>query len=133
MMARIANARVLCRLFAVLQRRQLSFMEEVRSGGGRTAALFGEEDAVRVMELASPVTHVTSSSPPFLMVHGTADRTVPVQQSDDLHALFQEKNSQDVTYLRIDGAGHGVFRQHASETVPAMREFFDRTLRKGSK
>ena len=32
-----------------------------------------------------------------------------MQQSDDLHALFQEKNSQDVTHLRIDGAGHGVF------------------------
>ena len=85
------------------------------------------------MELASPVTHVTSSSPPFLMVHGTTDTTVPVQQSDDLYALFQKKNSQDVTYVRLDGAGHGVFRQHASETVPAMREFFDRVLRKGSK
>ena len=103
--------------------------EEVRSGGGRAAALFGEENTERVMELASPVTYVTSSSPPFLMVHGTSDTTVPVQQSDDLHALFQEKKSQDVTYLRIDGAGHGVFRKHASETVPAMQEFFDRVLR----
>ena len=104
--------------------------EEVRSGGGRAAALFGEEDTERAMELASPVTHVTRSSPPFLMVHGTADTTVPVQQSDDLHALFQEKKSQDVTYLRIDGAEHGVFRQHASETVPAMQKFFDRVLRR---
>lgn len=102
--------------------------EEVRSGGGRAAALFGEEDTERAMELASPVTHVTRSSPPFLMVHGTADTTVPVQQSDDLHALFQEKKSQDVTYLRIDGAGHGVFRKYSSETEPAMREFFDRVL-----
>ena len=106
--------------------------EEVRSGGGRAAALFGEEDTERVMELASPVTYVTSSSPPFLMMHGTADTTVPVQQSDDLRALFQEKNSQDVTYLRIDGAGHGVFRQYSSETEPAMREFFDRVLGGGS-
>ena len=106
--------------------------EEVRSGGGRAAALFGEEDTERAMELASPVTHVTRSSPPFLMVHGTADTTVPVQQSDDLHALFQEKKSQDVTYLRIDGAGHGVFRKYSSETEPAMREFFDRVLGGGS-
>jgi len=67
------------------------------------------------------------------MVHGTEDTTVPVLKSVDIHAIFQEKNSQDVTYLRINGSGHGVFRQHASETVPAMREFFDRTLRKGSK
>ena len=103
--------------------------EERRSGGGRAAALFGEENTERVMELASPVTYVASSSPPFLMVHGTTDTTVPVQQSDDLHSLFQEKKSQDVTYLRIDGAGHGVFRKHASETVPAMQEFFDRVLR----
>ena len=103
--------------------------EEVRSGGGRAAALFGVDNAEQVMELASPVTYVTSHSPPFLMVHGTADKTVPVQQSDDLNKLFQEHESQDVTYLRIDGAGHGVFRQHASETVPAMHEFFDRVLR----
>ena len=97
--------------------------------GDRSTALFGEQNREQVMELASPVTYVTVSSPPFLMVHGTADTTVPVQQSDDLNALFQEKESQDVTYLRIDGAGHGVLRQHASETVPAMHEFFDRVLR----
>ncbi|MBT3211975.1 MAG: alpha/beta hydrolase [Planctomycetaceae bacterium] len=106
--------------------------EEVRSGGGRAAALFGVDNTEKAMELASPVTYVTSTSPPFLMVHGTADTTVPVQQSDDLNKLFQEHESQDVTYLRIDGAGHGVFRQHASETVPAMREFFDRVLRGNS-
>jgi acetyl esterase/lipase len=106
--------------------------EEVRNGGGRDAALFGTQDVEQTMGLASPVTYVTSSSPPFLMMHGTADTTVPVQQSDDLRALFQEKNSQDVTYLRIDGAGHGVFRQYSSETEPAMREFFDRVLGRGS-
>ena len=106
--------------------------EEVRNGGGRNAALFGTQDVEQTMGLASPVTYVTSSSPPFLMMHGTADTTVPVQQSDDLRALFQEKNSQDVTYLRIDGAGHGVFRQYSSETEPAMREFFDRVLGRGS-
>ena len=103
--------------------------EEVRSGDGRAAALFGEEDTEKVMELASPVSYVTGSSPPFLMVHGTADTTVPVQQSDDLHSRFQEKKCRDVMYLRIDGAGHGVFRKHASQTVPAMHEFFDRVLR----
>ena len=104
--------------------------EEVRSGGGRAAALFGMRDVEQTMELASPVTYVTSSSPPFLMVHGTADKTVPVQQSDDLNKLFQDHESQDVTYLRIDDASHGVFRQHASETVPAMEKFFDRVLRR---
>ena len=103
--------------------------EEVRNGGGRAAALFGTQDIEQTMELASPVTYVTSGSPPFLMVHGTADTTVPVQQSDDLNTLFQEHESSDVTYLRINDAGHGVFRQHASETVPAMQEFFDRVLR----
>ena len=103
--------------------------EEVRNGGGRAVALFGEQDTEQAMELASPVTYVTNASPPFLMVHGTADKTVPVQQSDDLHSLFQKKDSQDVTYLRIEDAGHGVFRQHASETVPAMQQFFDRVLR----
>jgi hypothetical protein len=33
-------------------------------------------------------------------------------------------------YLRIDGAGHGVYGQHKKQTEPAMEEFFARTLKK---
>jgi dipeptidyl aminopeptidase/acylaminoacyl peptidase len=36
----------------------------------------------------SPITHVTSDAPPFLLVHGTADWLVPYAQSEQLHAAL---------------------------------------------
>ncbi len=37
--------------------------------------------------------------------------------------------ASNVIYIRIDGAGHGVYNEHADRTKPAMEEFFARTLR----
>jgi hypothetical protein len=36
--------------------------------------------------------------------------------------------AKDVSYIRIEGAGHGVFNQHAARTHTAMEEFFARTI-----
>jgi hypothetical protein len=38
-------------------------------------------EAPEVYRLASPVTYVRSNSPPFLLLHGTADTTVKLEQS----------------------------------------------------
>ncbi|MEK6238083.1 MAG: S9 family peptidase [Planctomycetales bacterium] len=78
---------------------------------------------------ASPMTYVHTDAPPFLVVHGTADRTVPVSQGDKFVKALQQIKA-DVAFLRYDGAGHGVFAQHGDETFPAMETFFDRVLRK---
>ncbi|MEM7147960.1 MAG: alpha/beta hydrolase [Verrucomicrobiota bacterium] len=77
----------------------------------------------------SPITHAGVDAPPFLLVHGTKDNTVPVSQSDRFEKALKEAGAKDVTYLRFDGAGHGVFSQHKDETAPAMEEFFARTLK----
>ena len=77
---------------------------------------------------ASPVTWVNENAPPFLIIHGTGDSTVPVKNGDDLNAALK-KVGADVTYLRIDGAGHGVVGQHREKTYPAMEEFFARVLK----
>jgi acetyl esterase/lipase len=39
---------------------------------------------------ASPVTHVSAGAPPFLLVHGAADRFVPCAQSERLYAALLE-------------------------------------------
>ncbi|WP_448628329.1 alpha/beta hydrolase fold domain-containing protein [Geodermatophilus sp. URMC 64] len=39
---------------------------------------------------ASPVTHVTPDAPPFLLLHGAADRFIPAVQSERLHGLLVE-------------------------------------------
>ncbi|MBT2551291.1 alpha/beta hydrolase [Arthrobacter sp. ISL-65] len=54
---------------------------------------------------ASPVTYVRPGAPPFLLVHGTADRFVPAAQSETLAAEL-EKAGADVELLLLDGADH---------------------------
>jgi len=81
---------------------------------------------------ASPITHVRPDAPPFLVIHGTADGTVPLSQGEKLVEALKEAGAKDVTFLKFDGAGHGVFQQHADQTYPAMEAFFARTLKPSS-
>ncbi|MGB0596584.1 MAG: alpha/beta fold hydrolase [Rubripirellula sp.] len=95
---------------------------------GPLSRLFGDTNVDAVKRQASPITHASDQAPPFLIIHGTADKTVPVTQGDALHRTLREAGAKDVTYMKIEGAGHGVFNQHNKRTEPAMREFFDRVL-----
>ena len=54
---------------------------------------------------ASPVNHVRPDSPPFLLLHGTADWLVPCGQSEQLAAAMQAAGAP-VTYEPVEGAGH---------------------------
>ena len=90
----------------------------------------GEADQREALIRAcSPITHVHQQAPPFLLIHGTADGTVNVKHGD-VFAEALKKAGADVTYMRIDGAGHGVYNQHSDRTKPAMETFFSRTLGK---
>lgn len=102
-----------------------------KNGNANTALsrLFGDLDADDAKKSASPVSHATDKAPPFLIIHGTGDTTVPVAQGDALERALVEAGAKDVTYMKIKGAGHGVFMQHAKKTRPAMKEFFDRVFR----
>jgi len=86
------------------------------------------EERIAMIRTCSPVTHVSKDAPPFLLIHGAADRAVNVKHGDVLAEALKSAGC-DVTYIRIDGAGHGVYNQHAGRTKPAMEEFFARTLK----
>jgi len=81
------------------------------------------EDLTKLAGLASPLTHVTGASPPFLIMHGSDDRVVPVEQSIAFNEALCAVGV-DSTLLIIDGAGHGFSR---SELTP-VKLFFDRFL-----
>ena len=77
---------------------------------------------------ASPISYVGPDAPPFLIIHGTADRTVPFSQGERFATALKNAGAKDVTFLEFEDAGHGVFGQHSDETYPAMERFFARTL-----
>lgn len=85
-------------------------------------------DSAELAKRSSPISHVKEDAPPFLLIHGTADGTVNVKHSDTFVEALKKAGANDVEYIRIDGAGHGVFNQHSNQTGPAMKAFFARTL-----
>jgi acetyl esterase/lipase len=55
---------------------------------------------------ASPVTHITPTTPPILIVQGTADQVVPFAQSVEL-AQALNANGVPNQFIPIEGAPHG--------------------------
>ena len=78
-----------------------------------------KEDAVK----QSPVSRVTPAAPPFLIIHGTQDRTVPFTQSEELYDVL-EKAGCDVTLLALDGADHADLMFFQDETWERIVQFF---------
>lgn len=77
---------------------------------------------------ANPVTYVSGSEPPFLIVHGDADRTVPWRQSELLYGALLRAGAE-VTFHTLKGAGHGGPAFQAPTVQHAVDEFFDTHLR----
>ena len=75
----------------------------------------------------SPVSKVTKEAPPFLIIHGTNDRTVPFSQSESLYEIL-EKNGCDVTFLVLEGADHADLQFFQDEVWERMISFFKEKL-----
>lgn len=84
------------------------------------------QETKEVARQASPITYVSADDPPFLVVHGTDDPTVPFNQSERLAAGLG-KAGIDVTFIRVQGGGHGGFR--SPELLRRVGLFFDKHLR----
>jgi acetyl esterase/lipase len=88
--------------------------------------------AAKRFQDASPVTHVTSDDPPFLLIHGDADKTVPYNQSEMMEAALK-KAGVTVKLVRVPGGDHGSSFPGNTEKAdwPSMMlEWFDSHLRK---
>jgi acetyl esterase/lipase len=92
---------------------------EARLLGGRIA---DKQDAARHV---SPVTYVSNDDPPFLIVHGTNDMTVPYNQSERLRDVLREAGVE-VALISVEGGGHGGFESDRLEEQ--VRKFFAKHL-----
>lgn len=91
------------------------------------APLENKDKAARV----NPITYVTKDDPPFLIVHGDVDRTVPLNQSEALFAALRQ-TSVSAHFHTIRGAGHGG-AGFAGDNIDSMvAAFFEKTLKAAS-
>ena len=91
-----------------------------------------------ILAAASAAAYVDSNDPPALLIHGTVDHTVPVQQSRDFYALLRSKGVA-AELVEIPGVDHSFIGSTPQATRAASLlalqksfAFIDRTVGPGS-
>jgi acetyl esterase/lipase len=65
-----------------------------------------ESEAGEAYRRASPMERVTGAEPPFLFIHGDADDTVPLSQSEEMSRRLKEAGVRSEVAV-LPGVGHG--------------------------
>lgn len=80
---------------------------------------------------ASPVTYASADDPPFLIMHGSNDCTVPVKQSEELQTVLAAAGVASTLHV-IQGAGHGGPAFTNAENLARVEAFLDASLKSSS-
>ncbi len=72
-----------------------------------------------VFRQASPIARVNPEAPPFLVIHGSNDRVIPVEQARAFVERLRSVSRSVVSYIELPGAGHG-FDLHDGARTGAM-------------
>jgi acetyl esterase/lipase len=100
---------------------------KVDSPEGKLVGGLVMENAEKAARL-NPITYVSKDDPPFLIIHGDSDGTVPFNQSQLLYEAMKEAGTS-VHFHTIHGAGHGGpgFTTPVVQTM--VQKFFARELK----
>ncbi|BBZ26214.1 esterase [Mycolicibacterium madagascariense] len=60
-----------------------------------------------IFRKASPIARAHADAPPFLVIHGSGDTVIPVQQARDFVTTLRNVSRAVVGYVELPGAGHG--------------------------
>lgn len=90
------------------------------------------EEKRDLAKLVSACTHASKDDPPFLIVHGEIDRTMPIRQAELLNDALT-KAGVAVTFLRVKNGDHNLTRldmePNMEEIEKRMLSFFDKFLK----
>jgi dipeptidyl aminopeptidase/acylaminoacyl peptidase len=87
-------------------------------------------DESKILEIGrqiSPITHVSADDPPTLIIHGDADKLVPIQQAESFVAKLKEAGVEARLVVK-PGAGHGW--ADLPKDMELLADWFDRHLKK---
>ncbi len=89
-----------------------------------------EEGRTSLGREISPIYFVTKQLPPTLIIHGDADRDVPLQQSESFVERARAAGATHVELIVRPGKGHGWGDfWKSTEDITAFADWFDRHLR----
>jgi acetyl esterase/lipase len=87
----------------------------------------GDDDNDPRLKAASPLTYVTNSAPPFLIIHGDSDSVVPMEHSEWLfNALKSAGNS--VEFMQVRNGDHQFFQVGPNPVSPSVPEIFNTVI-----
>ena len=93
--------------------------------GGNDGGILAHPEAAKA---ANPITYISKTSAPLLLMHGTADTVVSPSQTDLLFQALQEKGVPSQRYL-IPGAAHGGVYWVQDKVLDVITNFFDKYLK----
>jgi acetyl esterase/lipase len=103
---------------------------DVREFDPKTKRLEHLADEKKILELArriSPITHVGATSAPALIIHGDADKLVPISQAEAIVARFKEAGVPAELVVK-KGADHGW--PGLDKDLETCADWFDKHLKK---
>lgn len=98
------------------------------TGGAETKMFFEDIGPPDYLRELSPITHVAKSRIPVLLIHGSADRQMPIEQSELMAAALRSAGRQ-VEFRVLEGADHLFTPEERAATLPWVTGFLDKTIR----
>ena len=98
-----------------------------KESGVRLPFFYGDINDEQYCRYINPVSYITPAAPPFLLLHGTADTTVPFEQSEILYEALTAKNI-DTQLVALKGEEHAVPAFFQQPVWDMIADFFKKKL-----
>lgn len=87
------------------------------------------EEAPELYKRGSPIYYIDDKDPPMLLVHGTADKTVPLSQSETFLRISKEKGANCILEVIPDAPHTFDLQPKQRDLRPLVTAFFDQHLK----